>query len=136
MDLAVVCPHFAPDTAPTGEVMTRIVLELAGRGHRLDVLTSLPWYAKHRVDPAWSGRMTHTEATEWGRIRRIHPFPTDKGSVPRRAAGFAAFSMLAAAVGVTGGRVDGVLAMSPPLTLGFTGWLMARARRSPLVFNV
>jgi colanic acid biosynthesis glycosyl transferase WcaI len=29
-----------------------------------------------------------------------------------------------------------VLAMSPPLSLGLTGWAMAKARRAPLVFNV
>ena len=31
MDLLVICPHFAPDVAPTGEVMTSIVTELAAR---------------------------------------------------------------------------------------------------------
>ena len=49
--LAVLCPHFAPDVAPTGEVMTRIVLELAARGHELHVVTALPWYQHHRIEP-------------------------------------------------------------------------------------
>ena len=31
MRIVVICPHFAPDTAPTGTVMTRIVAELAGK---------------------------------------------------------------------------------------------------------
>src|SRR5262249_16944681 len=35
-----------------------------------------------------------------------------------------------------GGRADGVLAMSPPLTLGLTGRAIATARRAPLVFNI
>jgi len=30
--LVVLCPHFAPDTAPTGDIITRIVTELAGTG--------------------------------------------------------------------------------------------------------
>ena len=29
MNILVLCPHFAPDVAPTGEVMSRIVAELA-----------------------------------------------------------------------------------------------------------
>ena len=53
MRLVVLCPHFAPDTAPTGRVMTRIVEELAARGHRVDVVTALPWYRHHRVEPGW-----------------------------------------------------------------------------------
>ena len=35
-----------------------------------------------------------------------------------------------------GGRVDGVIAMSPPLTLGLTGWTTHLIRRGPLVFNI
>ncbi|NBQ44719.1 MAG: glycosyltransferase WbuB, partial [Actinobacteria bacterium] len=48
--LIVLCPHFEPDMAPTGVVMTRIVHELAARGHELHVVTSLPWYRKHHVE--------------------------------------------------------------------------------------
>jgi colanic acid biosynthesis glycosyl transferase WcaI len=33
-------------------------------------------------------------------------------------------------------KVDGVLAMSPPLTLGVTGWFTKIIRRAPLVFNI
>jgi colanic acid biosynthesis glycosyl transferase WcaI len=33
-------------------------------------------------------------------------------------------------------RVDAVIAMSPPLTLGLSGWLIAKWRRAPLVFNI
>jgi len=134
--LAVLCPHFAPDIAPTGEVMTRIVLGLAELGHELHVVSALPWYVHHRVEPEWSGRPVRTERTEWGSITRVNPFPTDKTDIPRRALAFGAFSALAGVAGLRGGRVDGVLAMSPPLTLGLTGWMMHLARRGPLVFNI
>lgn len=136
MKLAVVCPHFAPDVAPTGEVITRIVEGLADRGHRLDVVTALPWYRHHAVEPGYGGRLIRREATPWGRISRVYPFPTDKRDIPRRALAFAAFSALATVAGLEGGRVDGVLAMSPPLTLGLTGCAMAKFRRAPLVFNI
>jgi colanic acid biosynthesis glycosyl transferase WcaI len=134
--LLVVCPHFAPDLAPTGEVVTRLVHELAARGHRLDVVTALPWYLHHAVESDWRGRPVRRERTDWGTITRVHPFPADKRSIPRRAAGFAAFSALAGVAAALGGRVDAVLAMSPPLTLGLTGWAAGLARRAPLVFNV
>jgi colanic acid biosynthesis glycosyl transferase WcaI len=136
VELVAVCPHFAPDVAPTGEVMTRIALALADRGHRLHIVTSLPWYLHHRVEPQWRGRLVRREQTEWGSITRVNPFPTDKTSIPQRAAGFAAFSALTGVVAAAGGRVDGILAMSPPLTLGLTGWGVHLIRRGPLVFNV
>lgn len=137
MKLVVVTPHFAPDVAPTGHVVTRLVDELAARAHRIEVVTSLPWYRNHAIEPGYEGRLVRYEDTPWGRIARVHPFPTsDKRNLAGRAAAFAGFSAVAAAVGGRGGPVDGVLAVSPPLTLGLTGRAIAAARRAPLVFNV
>ena len=144
--LVVLCPHFDPDTAPTGHVMTRIVTELAGRGHELHVVTSLPWYRAHRVEPDWvepvrRGGWLRTEHVPWGSITRVHPFPGgDRRDLVRRAAGFAGFSLLAGLGGLRAGgwlrRADAVIAMSPPLTLGPTGWAVGVSRRAPLVFNI
>lgn len=135
--IAVLCPHFAPDTAPTGVVITRIVHELAARGHELHVVTALPWYRHHSIEPGWRGRPVRRERTDWGSITRVHPFPGgDKRNLARRAAGFAGFSVLAGAASLRGGRVDAVIAMSPPLTLGLTGWGTHLVRRGSLIFNI
>jgi len=122
-------------------VMTRIVHELAALGHELHVVTSLPWYREHAIETGWGGRLWRVEKTAWGSITRVHPFPCKtKRNLLRRALGFVLFS---AVVGlrslVAGGlprRVDGVLAMSPPLTLGLTGWFTKLFRGGALVFNI
>ncbi|MBV1893226.1 MAG: glycosyltransferase family 4 protein [Ilumatobacteraceae bacterium] len=137
----VLCPHFEPDTAPTGTVMTRIVAELVELGHRVHVVTSLPWYREHALEPGWSGRLVRTETKEWGSITRVYPFPgSDKSNLLRRAIGFGAYSVLAGMAGLRAGgwlrRSAAVIAMSPPLTLGLTGWIVSRLRRAPLIFNI
>ncbi|MBI4883207.1 MAG: glycosyltransferase family 4 protein [Actinobacteria bacterium] len=135
--IAVLCPHFAPDTAPTGEVITRLVHELAELGHELHVVTTLPWYRNHAIEADWRGRFVRRETTPWGSITRVYPFPgTDRRNLLRRAVGFVGFSALAGAASLRGGRVDAVIAMSPPLTLGLTGWGTRLVRRGPLVFNI
>jgi len=141
MRIVVLCPHFEPDTAPTGVVITRIVGELAARGHELHVVSSLPWYRAHRIEPEWGGQWIATERTSWGSVTRVHPFPgADKSNIARRALGFVGFSALAGVAAMRAGglfrRADVVLAMSPPLTLGLTGWLVGLVRGAPLVFNV
>jgi colanic acid biosynthesis glycosyl transferase WcaI len=141
MRIVVLCPHFDPDTAPTGHVMSRIVGELAARGHEAHVVTALPWYRDHAIEPGWSGRLARVQRTDWGSVTRVHPFPgDDRRDVLRRALGYVGFSMLVGVAGLRAGgwfrRVDAVIAMSPPLTLGLTGWVAKLAHRAPLVFNV
>ncbi|MET0578112.1 MAG: glycosyltransferase family 4 protein [Ilumatobacteraceae bacterium] len=139
--VVVLCPHFDPDTAPTGVVMSRIVHELVARGHEVHVVTSLPWYRTHAIEAGWTGRLVRREATRWGSISRVHPFPgDDKTDLLRRALGFLGYTALAGVealrIGRPLSRIDAVIAMSPPITLGLTGWLVSRLRRGRLIFNI
>ena len=151
MRLLVVCPHLEPDAAPTGAVISRIILELARGGHEIDVVTALPWYRGHRVAAGWRGRPlrrshpgeTLPRAVAGGpspgsiAVTRVHPLPTPRHSIVARGAGFAGFTLLAAAASVLRrNRPHAVLAMSPPLTLGLAGWAAAKRFRVPLIFNV
>jgi colanic acid biosynthesis glycosyl transferase WcaI len=135
--ILVLCPHFEPDVAPTGVVISEIAHRLIDDGHELEVVTSLPWYTSHAIEPGWGGRLVRRERTSWGRVTRVHPFPTDKRNIPARAAGVAGLTVLASIFSLfPRRRPDVVLAMSPPLTLGLAGWVAARARRVPFVFNI
>ncbi len=116
--------------------MTQLVDGLAERGHEITVVTALPWYRGHRVAPEWRGRPWRRETTEWGQIVRVWPFPTDKSNIPARALGFGGMTSLAAALGLTVGRPDVVMAMSPPVFLGDAAWLLARRWRVPFVLNL
>lgn len=136
----VLCPHFAPDTAPTGVIYTRLINELVNNGHTVRVVTALPWYREHRIEDGWRGRLWRTEKLPWGSITRVTPFPgKTKKNILRRALGFVGFTAL---VGVRGlftgglGKAQAVIAMSPPLTLGLTGRIIAFVRRAPLIFNI
>ena len=99
------------------------------------MITSLPWYKDHDVEPAWRGRPWRIERTSWGSVVRVWPFPTDKTNIAARAIGFGGFTSLVAAAALTRGRHDAVLAMSPPVFLGDAAWLLAKRWRVPFVFN-
>ena len=137
MKITIICPHFAPDTAPTGEVMTQIVNELQHLGHRIHVVTSLPWYRDHSIEPGWTGRLISREKTSWGKITRIHPFASkNRTNILARAIAFGAFSCAAALVATLTRRTEIILAMSPPLTLGLAGWVAAKRHKAPLILNI
>ena len=141
MRIVVLGPHFEPDTAPTGRVLTRIVEELAARGHELHVVAALPWYRDHAVEAGWRGRLVRRDRTGGASCGGSIRFPGgDRRNLLRRALGFVGFTLLAGWAGsLSGGwfrRVDAVIAMSPPLTLGLTGRIVAWSHRAPLIFNI
>ena len=139
--IVVLYPHFAPDTTPTGDVITTIVNEMVAAGRRVHVVTSLPWYRTHAIEDGWSGRLIRRESTSWGSIIRVHPFPgKSKRNLLRRAVGFALFSVIAGVCTLFAGgirqRPTAIVSMSPPLTLGLTGWCAARLRGTKAIFNI
>ncbi len=137
MRILVICPHYEPDLAPTGVVITEIVAGLAQRGHKVDVVTSVPWYAQNCVERTWRGRLVWREQTAWGSVMRVYPFPAKKGRLWARALGYGGFTVLAAVCSLfRTNRPDVVMAMSPPLTLGLAAYIAARLRGAPFVFNV
>ncbi|MFL2986095.1 MAG: glycosyltransferase family 4 protein [Candidatus Poriferisodalaceae bacterium] len=137
MNITIISPHFAPDTAPTGEVITQIVNELQRLGHRIHVVTALPWYRNHSVEPGWTGRLLSREKTMWGKITRIHPFASkNRTNLLARSIAYGAFSCLAALAATFSRRSQIILAMSPPLTLGLAGWIAAKRHKAPLILNI
>lgn len=142
MRILLLCPHFEPDLhAATGEVMSKLVHALHDRGNEIDVVTSLPWYQHHDVWPEWRQgpwwkKLSRTEETEFGRIVRVWPFPTDKTNIPARALGFGGFTGLVTAAALRLPRPDVVMGMSPPIFLGDAARLIGRRWNVPVVFNV
>ncbi|MYG94558.1 MAG: glycosyltransferase family 4 protein [Acidimicrobiia bacterium] len=135
--ILVLCPHYLPDTAPTGEVMAGLCERWIAQGHRVEIVTSLPWYSTHAVDHSWRGKLVRTQPEVWGRIRRWYPFPSKKIGMWRRAVSMIGFTWLVGMDAVAASRrCDVVFVMSPPLTLGIAGQLAVLGGRAPLVFNV
>ena len=137
MRLLVITPHFTPDTAPTGLVVTALVEEWCRLGHHAHVVTSLPWYQEHRVADGWTGRLARHGHHGTATVTRLHPFPVRKDHTGRRAAAFGAFTVLAAVTAAaTRGPFDVVVAVSPPITVAFAARLAALCHGCPMVLNV
>ena len=137
MRLLVITPHFEPDTAPTGIIVTSLVDQWVKQGHQIEVITSLPWYEKHEIENHWKGKLFRREEKESVTVTRLHPFPQDKNKLFQRLMSFLAFSFLAVIASLSKrGPFDAVVALSPPLTLGTVGKVAAVRHRCKLILNL
>ena len=137
MRILVITPHYEPDTAPTGLIMSSLVSQWAEQGHQIEVVTSLPWYERHKILEQWKGSILRKEKDKYVTVTRLHPFPQEKEKIFRRAVSFLIFSFLVLAVSIfKRGPFDAVIALAPPLTLGNVGKVLSVRHRCKLILNL
>jgi len=111
----------------------------AQAGHEVSVLTGFPNHPTGVVPPAWRGRLRRL--TYYEKIAGVDVFRTWLWPLPNRKAhermrNYASFCVSAALRGLTIPRPDVIIASSPQLLVGLSGWWIAFARQLPFVFEV
>lgn len=130
--------HYPPDINPSGKLMHQLALGLRERGHRVDVLTTLPHYPSFRIEPEYRGRFMVREQVEGGRVTRVWAFASGrKQNMLHRLANYLSYNLGASAAATFTNRTyDVILANSGSFFTGMTGWLLGLLRRVPFIYNV
>lgn len=108
-------------------------------GHEVAVLTGFPNHPTGIVPPEWRDRLRrlvyHEKVGRAGVYRTwLWPLPNRKSH--ERMRNYASFCVSAALRGMTLPRSDVVIASSPQLLVGLSGWWLAFSRQIPFVFEV
>lgn len=111
----------------------------ASLGHQVTVLTGFPNHPTGFVPPEWRPRLrrlVYRETIDGVHIVRtwLLPFPNRKAH--ERMLNYSSFCVSAALRGLEISRPDVVIATSPQLLVGLSGWWIANWKRAPLVFEV
>lgn len=135
---------FAPDGVSTSTIVSELAQDLQKKGHTLEVLTTYPHFnnepearSRQPLKRCLKGlyyRSTYENIPVW----HTAIFSRGKGSqAGRRMLGYLMFHFISLVLGLFRlGSQDVVLVVSPPLTSGLVGWLLARIKRAKLVYNV
>jgi len=108
-------------------------------GQNVTVLTGFPNHPTGFVPPEWRSRMrrcVYRKTVDGVKVVRtwLLPFPNRKAY--ERMLNYSSFCVSAALSGLSIERPDVVIATSPQLLVGLSGWWISRWKRSPLVFEV
>ena len=135
--IAILTQYFWPESgAPPGRLF-ELAVRLRRLGHQVTVLTALPNYPRGRIYDEYRGRLWMVERHEGLRILRAPIFPTQSARFLTRLLCYLSFVFTSAAMGLLNlGRQDILMVESPPLFLGLSALVLAKAAGARLVFNV
>jgi colanic acid biosynthesis glycosyl transferase WcaI len=134
-----VSQYFPPEMGAPAARAAELAHHWAETGHEVSVLTGFPNHPTGVVPPEWRSRLRHLIDRE--SVGRVNVFRTWLWPLPNRKAhermrNYASFCLSAALRGLTIPRPDVVIATSPQLLVGLSGWWIAFSRQIPFVFEV
>jgi colanic acid biosynthesis glycosyl transferase WcaI len=131
--------YFPPEMGAPAARASELALHWAQAGHEVSVLTGFPNHPTGVVPNEWRARLRRLVFRE--RIDRVDVFRTWLWPLPNRKAhermrNYASFCISAALRGLTLPRPDVIIASSPQLLVGLSGWWISFTRQIPFVFEV
>jgi len=131
--------YFPPEIAAPAVRVSELSRHWAAAGHDVTVLTGFPNHPTGVVHPNYRSKLRHfvfRERMEGVKVVRTWLWPRPNRKAIGRILSFVSFSVSAAISGLFLSCPDAVIATSPQLLVGLTGWWLARAKRVPFVFEV
>jgi len=134
-----VSQYFPPEMGAPAARAFELARHWADAGHDVSVLTGFPNHPTGVVPAEWRGRlrrMTYRERVGGVDVFRTWLWPLPNRKAHERMRNYASFCLSAALRGTVLPRPDVIIASSPQLLVGLSGWWIAFVRQSPLVFEV
>jgi len=139
MKILYVSQYFPPEMGAPAARAAELSRHWAAAGHEVTVLTGFPNHPTGVVPREYRGkfrRLVAHDQTDGVNVVRtwLLPFPNRKAH--ERILNYSSFCASAASTGLFLSRPDVVIATSPQLLVGLSGWWLARWKRVPFVFEV
>jgi colanic acid biosynthesis glycosyl transferase WcaI len=134
--ISIVSQWYPPEQAPFGKMMEELASFLAAHGWQVTVITGFPNHPSGTVHPGYSKRWLSEERVNGVRVCRVWLATSPRRSLLARLATFVSFTLAASWRLLREPRADILFAVLQPLSVGFTLPLLARWKRTALVFNV
>jgi glycosyltransferase involved in cell wall biosynthesis len=139
MKILYISQYFPPEMGAPAARVVELSRHWVHAGHEVTVLTGFPNHPTGIVPTEYRGRFRRMIARQ--HIDGIHVFRTWLLPFPNRRPferilNYSSFSVSAAIAGLFLSRPDVVIATSPQLLVGLSGWWIARTKRVPFIFEV
>ncbi len=139
MKILYISQYFPPEMGAPAARAAELSRHWASLGHDVTVLTGFPNHPTGVVPPEYRGQFRHLvghECIDDVNVVRTWLLPFPNRRAYERILNYSSFCVSAASTGLFLLSPDVVIASSPQLLVGLSGWWLARWKRVPFVFEV
>ena len=139
MKILYVSQYYPPEMGAPAARASELAYHWAQVGHEVSVLTGFPNHPTGIVPSGYRGkfcRFVAREKTNGVNVIRTWLLPFPNRRTYERILNYTSFCLSAAATGLFIERPDVIIASSPQLLVGLSGWWLARCKRSRFIFEV
>ena len=139
MKILYVSQYFPPEMGAPAARAAELARHWADAGHEVSVLTGFPNHPTGVVPAEWRSRLrglAYHESLDGVDVFRTWLWPLPNRKAHERMRNYASFCVSAALRGLSLPRPDAIIASSPQLLVGLSGWWLALAHHVPFVFEV
>jgi colanic acid biosynthesis glycosyl transferase WcaI len=134
-----VSQYFPPEMGAPAARVSELSRHWVSAGHDVTVLTGFPNHPTGKLAPGYRGkfwRLLIKENLDGINVVRTWLVPLPNRKAFGRILNYSSFCLSAAFAGLFLSRPDVIIATSPQLLVGLSGWFLARMKRVPFVFEV
>ncbi|MCW6038812.1 glycosyltransferase family 4 protein [Spirulina subsalsa FACHB-351] len=136
MRILIYSYNYHPEPIGIAPLMTELAEGLVQRGHRVRVVTAMPWYPESEIYEPYRGKLYLTEERNGVKIQRCYVRSSPKRSLLNRALFELSFAGLSFFQALRGWRPDVILLTVPGLPVGVPASLLGWIYRCPVVLNL
>jgi colanic acid biosynthesis glycosyl transferase WcaI len=136
LHIIIYTQYYPPEVGAPQVRLHELARGLMRHGIQVTVLTAMPSYPHGRIYDGYKG-LLREENLDGVQVIRTVIYPTQSVGVLRRLLSYLSFIFSSLVIGSWRvGRADFLLTESPPLFLGFAGYLLGRWKKSRWIFNI
>lgn len=139
MKILYISQYYPPEMGAPAARASELARNWARAGHRVSLLTGFPNHPTGIVPQEWRSRLrrlAYRETIDGVDVYRTWLWPLPNRKAHERMRNYASFCVSAALRGLTLPRPDVIIASSPQLLVGLSGWWLAFSRQIPFIFEV
>lgn len=128
------CP---PEVGAPQNRIFEFAKQLKKFGHEVTILTAMPNYPRGEIFDEYKGKKIVNENFDGINIVRTGIYATKSKDFIKRLRNYVSFTWTSVAQGTRHiGRQDFIITESPPLFLGWSGYVLAKLKKAKFIFNV